>query len=166
MKSKALAVSFLGLSLRIMQRWNQTGQKYAGGPDIAKTYLLNHNFILWALVIVTHANIGQRLARTCFLQIPRYIAFGAALILSLAALGFKVAYTNADAPELLIGLHKGLLRPVLKVSLIPQARGVFALIAIAATLSVSSASLHRGTSVSSSGVSSTLLRSTECLSLV
>ena len=119
-----------------MQRWHQTGQKYAGEPDIAKTFLLNHNLVLWILVLVTHVNLAQRLARTCLPQAPRHIAFGAAIALSLAALGFKVAYTNADAPELLKGLPIGLLRPLLEMSLIPQARGTFVFIFVTAILTI------------------------------
>lgn len=120
----------------MMQRWHQTGQKYAGEPDIAKTFLLNHNLVLWILVLVTYVNIAQRLARTCLPQAPRHIAFGVAIALSLAALGFKVAYTNADAPELLMGLPTGLLRPILEMSLISQARGTFVFIFVTAILTI------------------------------
>ena len=120
-----------------MQRWNQTGQKYAGEPDIARTFLPNHNLVLWTFVTVTHANIAQRLARKCLPQAPRHIASGVAVTLSLAALGFKVAYTNADAPELLTGLPTGLLKPILETSLISQARGTFVFIAVIAILTTS-----------------------------
>lgn len=127
------AASLLVL-LRIVRVWNQTGQKHAGEPDIARTVLPAHNMLLWLLVFVTYFNVIQRLSRTAVPWVSRQLATAASLALGIAALGFKIAFTKADTPELLEGLENFVLRPMVEASLVAQARAVFTSIAIMVVL--------------------------------
>ncbi len=135
--SKAwLSVPLLAI-LRVIRVWNQTGQKHAGEPDIAKTLLPAHNFVLWFLVLATYLDVVQRLSRRAVLWTSRRVSSAASLALGLTALSFKVAFTKADSPELLDGLHLSFfLRPMKEASLIAQARALF--VSIAALLLLTS----------------------------
>ncbi len=127
------AASLLVL-LRVIRVWNQTGQKHAGGSDIAVTVLPAHNLLLWLLVLVTYLHVIQRLSRRAVPWASRHLAVAASLALGVAALGFKVAFTNADTPVLLDGLGYLSLIPIDEASLVAQARAVFMSIAIMAVL--------------------------------
>ena len=129
--------------LRIVRVWNQTGQKRAGEPDIARTILPAHNMLLWLLVLVTYLDIIQRLSRRAVPWASRHLATAASIALGIAALGFKVAFTKSDAPELLEGLGYLVLRPMEEASLVAQARAVFTSIAIMAVLTSFSAVYQR-----------------------
>ena len=118
------AITALAL-MRIVRRWNQTGQKYAGEPDIARTFLPSHNRVLWLLVLAAYLNITQRLARKLLPGTSLHISAASSIALCVAALGFKVAFTKADAPELLVGLRTDFLRPMQDASLVVQSRVVF-----------------------------------------
>ena len=67
----------------------------------------------------------------------RAIAVSCSIALCLAALSFKVAFTKADAPELLVGLEPLILRPMEESALVAQARAVFIGIAALACLTIS-----------------------------
>ena len=134
---KAWLLVLLLAILRVIRVWNQTGQKHAGEPDIAKTLLPAHNSVLWFLVLATYLDVVQRLSRRALLWTSRRVSFAASLALGLTALSFKVDFTKADAPELLDGLHLFFfLRPMKEASLIAQARAVF--VSITALLLLSS----------------------------
>lgn len=90
---------------RVAIRWNQTGQKHAGASDIAKTFLPAHNNWLWFLVISTYAYLLLRLTQRRLPKVIRPIIFVSTLGTIIAAVTFKVAFTAADAPELLAGCH-------------------------------------------------------------
>lgn len=91
--------------LRIARRWNQTGQKFAGEPDIARTFLPKHTELLWVLAIATYVNIIYRHSRRRRRQLSAFPAEPYLTItLGYLALWFKAAYTVAEAPELLWGL--------------------------------------------------------------
>ena len=120
---------FIGLAAvlgRIVRRWNQTGQKHAGDPDIAKNFLSSHQHFLWILVLCTYFYVGAKLADPNLngrfnLLVPLILAT------VLAALEFKIAFTYADAPELLsdISLPTWIWETIARVSLITQARLAF-----------------------------------------
>ena len=124
--------------LRITRRWNQTGQKLAGEPDIAKTFFPVNNHIMWIVVIATYLDVLQRLARRGFLYASRPVALVISITLCLAAFGFKASFTNADAPELLRGLPQPLLDSVGNASLVVQARTVFLSIVAALAYAITS----------------------------
>ncbi|KAK2861104.1 hypothetical protein FQN49_004539 [Arthroderma sp. PD_2] len=93
---------------RIMRRWNQTGQKFAGEPDIANTFFREHPNLLWMLVLFTYTDLYQRL-------LPNSAA-GTSMN--------KVVFTDADAPELIRNTPflSFLVKGVRGLSLVFQAR--------------------------------------------
>ena len=109
---------------RLQRGWNQTGQKYAGKPDIAKALLPAHAYLLWGLVVTTYASLLWRISNTVMPWASRPLAKGLAVLLVLSAMGFKVAFTKADAPELLIGLESVVPAQLEAMSLVTQARAV------------------------------------------
>lgn len=122
----ATSSMFVLFGLRLTRRWNQTGQKLAGEPDIAKTFFHNHPNIMWIAVIATYLCSVTTMSRRQYgrrssVDLPSIMP----LILGLVAFTFKVAYTAAEAPELLRGFPPVLLIQVAKVSLLAQARMVF-----------------------------------------
>ncbi|KAL8829708.1 MAG: hypothetical protein Q9191_001861 [Dirinaria sp. TL-2023a] len=123
------AAVLLGV-LRVVRSWNQTGQKRAGEPDVAKSFLPSHNFALWIFVLAAYLDVAQRLAGRSLPKAPRTIAAASSIALCLGALGFKVAFTKEDAPELLLGLDWFVLKPMEEASLVSQARAVFIGIAL------------------------------------
>ena len=116
----------LGL-LRIIRSWNQTGQKRAGSPDIAKHILPPHCYILWTLIFVTYFDITVQVARHAVPWASRKVLSLAAIFLGAIAFVFKVTFTVQDAPELLVGFE--LVLPHLKdgSSLVLQARLIYTL---------------------------------------
>jgi ethanolamine phosphate transferase 2 subunit G len=116
----------LMVGLRLTSRWNQTGQKLVGAPDIARHYLPNHPVILWALVIATYLDLQIRITRHGFRRLPRGVANLLSLALCSAAFTFKVCFTNADSPELIRGLWKPITALSDDYSLVTLARVVFA----------------------------------------
>ena len=114
------------LGLRVTRRWNQTGQKLAGEPDIARTFFYDHNLYMCVAVLVTYLDLARR---TSWGRLGGLASFELSSIVSitlgLAAIVFKIAFTNAEAPELLRGLPRPLLDQFLTPSLLIQARTVF-----------------------------------------
>jgi ethanolamine phosphate transferase 2 subunit G len=111
----------------ISRRWNQTGQKYAGDPDISSRILPAHTWLLWLLVIATYILITLRIShRTTSGKPSRQISL-LSVTVCFAAFTFKIAFTAADAPELLRGIE--ILSPIVvltsRISLVSQARVVF-----------------------------------------
>lgn len=93
--------------MRAVRAWNQTGQKHAGEPDIARNVLPAHNVALWIGVLLTYLFASHRLFRR--LSKPAgglsLAISGLSFWLCFAAFGFKARFTRADAPELLVGLE-------------------------------------------------------------
>lgn len=125
----------LATSHRALRRWNQTGQKFAGEPDIARSFLPFHQNILWLMIMLTYVDS----CRGLLLTVPRNLVWKVlAALVTLAAFIFKVGFVASDSPELLDKTH--ILRYMGSVSqIIPpvsQARLVFCGLALLATLSV------------------------------
>ncbi|KAJ4302932.1 major facilitator super transporter protein [Kalmusia sp. IMI 367209] len=129
---------------RVIRRWNQTGQKYAGADDIVHSGIFygNNSFILWALVGATYMDLAIRLSKhvarsiTVFdkgsssedpeaIDANRFMALVAVLPLCATAFVFKLAFTARDAPELTYGINEGLIAWVEDLSLVDVARMVF-----------------------------------------
>ncbi|KAI9810956.1 MAG: major facilitator super transporter protein [Pycnora praestabilis] len=113
------------VALRVSRRWNQTGQKFSGESDIAKSFLPTHNLFLWAIVLVTYLEIMQRLLSRDFWRGSIEVSCVISSMLGLAALRFKAAFTNADAPELFNGFGQMSLKLLPTTELVTQARTVF-----------------------------------------
>ncbi|KAF7944462.1 hypothetical protein EAE96_010853 [Botrytis aclada] len=113
------------VATRIARRWNQTGQKFAGDPDIARTFFSQHRLTLWTLVGATYLWNLISLAGKGFPRLPQILAGVISTILATAAITFKLAFTNEDSPELLAGIAKTMADNDTGIPLVLRARLVF-----------------------------------------
>lgn len=118
----------LGITYRILRRWNQTGQKFAAEPDIARAFFSAHQDTLWFLVILTYANTYKHL----LISSPSSLVWRlVSLFATIAAFIFKLTFVASDSPELLGESFLGpLANTVSHVSLVLQARIVFCGVAL------------------------------------
>lgn len=62
--------------VRIIRSWNQTGQKYAGGPDIASYLSLEeHSGWLWLLILINYCSLFERLWSGAFVHVNGFTGF-------------------------------------------------------------------------------------------
>ena len=128
----ALLVVPLLVCHRLMVRWNQTGQKHAGEADIVHAFFPSHHVIMWLLVLVTYLVVGVQLARTSFSgSIIGEGDLALAFVMILPAVIFKLNFTQADAPELVLGLGEQLRGVSADIDLVTQARVVFVMLTLA-----------------------------------
>jgi ethanolaminephosphotransferase len=113
------------LGLRIARRWNQTGQKFVGEPDIGRTFLSEHTTFLWSLILAAYFWNCYSLASNGFPHLPRKIARAVSQILMLLAATFKLAFTHEDAPELLDWAANKIVELTAGWSLVFRARAVY-----------------------------------------
>jgi len=117
---------------RLMVRWNQTGQKHAGEADIVHAFFPPHHVIMWLLVLATYVVVGIQLARTSFSgSIIGEGDLALAFVMILPAVIFKLNFTQADAPELVLGLGEQLRGVSANIDLVTQARVVFVMLTLA-----------------------------------
>lgn len=84
----------------VMRRWNQTGQKYAGQADLATEILTRSPWLLWSLIFLTYSIVPSRLrTRPGGHGLKRMSILP--ILVTASAFLFKVAFTAAEAPELL-----------------------------------------------------------------
>ena len=121
----AVASFSLLLTSRIIRAWNQTGQKHAGERDIASTYLPTHRLLLWSLVFATYATVVRRLSKSSLRGAPPSLATSGVVILGTVAFAFKIAFTAADAPELIPAFMHPAVEITQGIHLVTQARVVF-----------------------------------------
>ncbi|KAH7632136.1 hypothetical protein B0T09DRAFT_356551 [Sordaria sp. MPI-SDFR-AT-0083] len=113
-------------ALRLLRSWNQTGQKFAGTPDIVKLFLEPNPHFMWFLVGLTYVRAHQQLVDSFHGRIPVPVNCPAMTGLVLAAFTFKAAFTLEDAPELVVPFVKSSLLDFTRgASLIARARAVF-----------------------------------------
>jgi ethanolaminephosphotransferase len=130
---------------RIIRRWNQTGQKYAGADDIVTSGIFYGNsVVLWSLMGVTYMDMTLRLARHVARSIAtfdsdsnnsnveiestdqhRWMASLAVLPLVGTAFIFKLAFTVKDAPELTYGMSGNMVENLEGLNLVGLAKMVF-----------------------------------------
>ncbi|KAF3038115.1 major facilitator super transporter protein [Didymella heteroderae] len=136
---------------RIVRRWNQTGQKFAGADDIVSSGIFhgNNSMLLWVLVGATYLDVTNRISRHIARSVvtldkavatPRVDAepeqqhrmMGSLIAtpLCVAAVVFKLAFTAKDAPELTYGISEGIMERVEMLNLVDLARMVFGGIAL------------------------------------
>lgn len=122
-------------AVRLIRGWNQTGQKFAGDPDIVKLILFKNPQLLWLMVgvmyIVVSFHIIQHLDR-----IPIVVVTGITSVLVSSAFAFKLAFTAEDAPELVTGLAKMLHDHFDGQTLLIRARVVFGVLFVLACIGV------------------------------
>ena len=112
---------------RIAERWNQTGQKYAGSPDIVHNVLEPMPLLLWIFVFSTYAVITYRITYHFrgVIGISSLLAILNAIMLCFSSLAFKLSFTANDAPELLTWLSRKSFTRLQQVPLVATARTVF-----------------------------------------
>ncbi|KAH6622408.1 GPI ethanolamine phosphate transferas-like protein 2 [Boeremia exigua] len=136
---------------RIIRRWNQTGQKFAGADDIVTSGIFHGSgsIMLWLLIGTTYLDVTNRIsahiARSVVtLSNPLYRRqvdpqpldhhrmTGAMIALPLCGVAFlfKLAFTAKDAPELTYSITPALMAWVGAMDLVGLARTVFGGIAL------------------------------------
>ncbi|KAE8145550.1 alkaline phosphatase-like protein [Aspergillus avenaceus] len=139
----------LAVSYRVLRRWNQTGQKFTGESDIARSFFHSHQDALWALVFLTYTDsCSQILFHLPGSKLWRPLAF----FVTVAALGFKLAFVASDSPELLCDSLGGIARMLGGSSLVFQARvvlcGIFLLVVLSTYSRTNIANPHNDSSAS------------------
>lgn len=120
----------LAILHRIMRRWNQTGQKFAAEPDIARGFLLHHQDLLWVLVFLAYVDTCRRII-SCFSTSGRVIIWSCiSVMVTGVAFTFKLSFTATDSPELLGQSLMPIKNILYNFSLLTQARFVFVGIAL------------------------------------
>ncbi|XPS76453.1 major facilitator super transporter protein [Ascochyta lentis] len=131
---------------RVVRRWNQTGQKFAGADDIVTSGVFhgNNSILLWMLVGATYLDITNRVSKhvarsvvtldsPLYRKIPdpqpleHHRMMGALVSLPVCgtAFVFKLAFTAKDAPELTYGITASLMDWVETFDLVGLAQMVF-----------------------------------------
>ncbi|KAH8689708.1 putative sulfatase [Talaromyces proteolyticus] len=125
--SRALSTAFLAILNRLVRRWNQTGQKFAGEPDIVQNFLSLQPVLLWALILLTYVQSFRGLVQSSPIIGKKWMSIWIPLCaaLTMAAFSFKLSFTAADAPEILHHWMLEIVRSNILVSLVLQARIVF-----------------------------------------
>ncbi|OTB02277.1 hypothetical protein M426DRAFT_322854 [Hypoxylon sp. CI-4A] len=127
---KSLAIGLLALgAMRIIRGWNQTGQKFAGEPDIVTDFMVSNPPLLWGLVIATYGMNSLQLFYDLG-NIPTVISGSMVAGLVISAMSFKLAFTNEDAPELVVGFARTLVNMSDGPSLVNRARAVFLVLGV------------------------------------
>lgn len=112
------------IATRLVRGWNQTGQKFAGEPDIAKMYINSNPALLWCLVSAAYLVVFRGLAQR-FNRLLGPLSLAGTTALTLAAFSFKLSFTNEDAPELVVGAAKSIVNFPPGFSLVARAQAVF-----------------------------------------
>lgn len=116
-------------ALRATRSWNQTGQKFAGEPDIVKTFLIPNPQLLWVVITAAYIMLSFRILSRLE-GLPYFASTCLASLFLTAAFSFKLDFTSEDAPELVVGFAHSLNQIFQGQSLVWRARTVFGLFAI------------------------------------
>ena len=125
--SNSIAIGIILLVFGITRRWKQTGQKYATDPDLVSDVLTPLPWLLWTVLIATYAVVSSDLSnRASRWMNSRHLGLLPVLVV-MSALIFKVAFTAADAPELVknVTIMQPLLAFTWKYPLVSIARVAF-----------------------------------------
>lgn len=127
----------LGLH-RVATRWNQTGQKHAGAPDVSRTFFPAQTGVLWTLVLGTYVDVAAGIARTTLVGIlPVGLAAVVGVWAVVPAIVFKTNFAYADAPELVgSSLGDAAKQAAAGYSLVTQAQVTFLVLAVMAVVAV------------------------------
>lgn len=109
-----------------MRRWNQTGQKFAGAPDIVNSYFPDHTTLLWILIGATYSDVFLRLLKRAFTRHKNAILlFGFTFTVALSTFGFKISFAAQDAPEMVPFWLESSVAAMSDLELVMQARAAF-----------------------------------------
>ncbi|OAA59355.1 Alkaline-phosphatase-like, core domain protein [Cordyceps fumosorosea ARSEF 2679] len=123
------------LAVRITRSWNQTGQKFAGEPDIVKLFVHRYPAALWIAVIAMYGVTWAQMLPSLE-GIPFIAATSVTSVLISSAFTFKLAFTTADAPELVVGFTRTLHDKFEGQSLLWRARIVFLVLGLLASFAI------------------------------
>ncbi|KAF3935702.1 hypothetical protein ABW19_dt0207959 [Dactylella cylindrospora] len=128
--SKAVVILTL---LRIIRRWNQTGQKHAGADDIAKDFLSNNPTALWVLVFFAYTDMFWRLQKN--LDTKHSALVGPIMSISpvVSSMLFKLSMAALDTRELIPWFLVDLADGFSQVSVVTQAQLVFSILVLIVT---------------------------------
>jgi len=124
------------IAMRTARRWNQTGQKFAGEPDIGRTFLFEHRIFFWTILCITYLWNLSSLASNSFPRYPQLLSGGIATALATAAVTFKLAFTYEDSPELMVSGIESMASNTVGLSLVIRARIVFIAIGMTALYTI------------------------------
>ncbi|KAF0642608.1 hypothetical protein FPSE5266_08630 [Fusarium pseudograminearum] len=128
--TEEVAWVFVALAaLRITRGWNQTGQKFAGDPDIVKSFVVTHPQLLWGIITLGYMMLSFRLLAR-LKSLPSLASTSITSVLLMSAYSFKLDFTSEDAPELVVGFAKSLNDLLVGQSLLWRARTAFILLGI------------------------------------
>lgn len=130
-KKMSKYLMFLGLVLvRTAMRWNQTGNKFAGQPDIAKSFLLKHYRMLWLLVMISYLwNLfSLQSQRHNYLQSTVFDII--TILISSAALSLKIALIDEDSPEIISDSLRSIANLSLGLSTVFRVRLIFFIMSV------------------------------------
>ncbi|KAI3338898.1 alkaline-phosphatase-like protein [Ustulina deusta] len=122
---KFYVMTSLGLGMmKLTRSWNQTGQKFAGEPDIVTAFLLPNPTLLWTLVWSTYLLVSRELLSNLD-GVPTVISGSVVAGVVTSAVSFKLTFTKQDAPEVVVGFARFFADLFDGPSLVTQARAVF-----------------------------------------
>lgn len=113
------------VALRLIRGWNQTGQKHASRPDIARGLFPAHTYLLWSLVLIAYIVVSTRILSWKRSRLPLPLYRYLTVVLCIMSLGFKMSFTLADAPELFQGFENFQISVLADSDLVLQAKMVF-----------------------------------------
>ncbi|KAL4899274.1 hypothetical protein BDW74DRAFT_163805 [Aspergillus multicolor] len=93
-----VGVVILAISHRIVRRWNQTGQKFAAEPDLARMYFPSHQSSLWFLVGLTYGVVCLNWINNLT---PSFIWRLLCVAVTTMCFMFKLVFVASESPELL-----------------------------------------------------------------
>ncbi|KAI5457879.1 alkaline-phosphatase-like protein [Mariannaea sp. PMI_226] len=111
-------------ALRVTRGWNQTGQKFAGEPDIVKSFVTPNPQLLWAALTLAYIILSFRVLSRLD-GLPYFAATFLASVFLTTAYSFKLDFTSEDAPELVVGFASNINQIFQGQSLLLRARVLF-----------------------------------------
>ncbi|KAL8791432.1 MAG: hypothetical protein Q9213_000048 [Squamulea squamosa] len=111
--------------MRVLRGWNQTGQKYASQPDIARGVFPHHNYLLWSLVFVSYLVTLVKMSIPSHAGKTQSLFSVTAMVVCMMGLAFRISFTMADSPELLRGIQVSSAFTLGDLNLVMQTRIVF-----------------------------------------
>lgn len=150
-KARLAAAAFTLLIVhRLSVRWNQTGQKHSGAPDIVHTAFPENHVLMWFLILATYYYEGYLLVTRTFAGLlVTEVGVAAAVVCVLCGIVFKLNFTQADAPELVQGLGSEVRQWTKNTDLATQARFSFSMLAVTTVVIVTLAVLSHRQSIRS-----------------
>ncbi|OAA34419.1 Alkaline-phosphatase-like, core domain protein [Metarhizium rileyi] len=134
--------------IRLTRSWNQTGQKFAGEPDIVNLFIHPNPPLLWGLVIASYIVASIQLMSSLH-DLPYVAITSVTSVLVSSAFTFKLAFTAEDAPELVTGFAKNINDTFHGQSLLSRARVVFAVLLLLSSFAIYQASKGGSKAISS-----------------